>query len=55
MRSELEVRVVEEDAFKEVINNTIDTERWLAANSALRKNRNTEYLKTEASINNKKK
>ena len=53
LRPELEVRIVEKDTFKEVINDTIDTERRLAANSALRRNRNTDYLKTEESTNNK--
>ena len=53
LRPELEIRVVEKDTFKEVINDTIDTERRLAANSALQRNRNTDYLKTEELTNNK--
>ena len=35
LRPELEIRVEEKDIFKEVINDTIDIERRLAANSAL--------------------
>ena len=53
LHPELEIRVVEKDTFKEVINDTIDTERRLAANSAPRRNRNMDYLKTEESTNNK--
>ena len=53
LRPEIEIRVEEKDTFKEVINNTIDIERRLAANSALRKNRNKDYFKTEESTNNK--
>ena len=53
LRPELEIRVEEKDTFKEVINDTIDIERRLAANSALRRNRNTDYLKTGKSTNNK--
>ena len=33
--------------------NTIDSERRLASNSALRRKRNTDYLKIEDSTNNK--
>ena len=40
LRPELEIRVEEKDAFREVINDSIDIERWLAANSALRRNKN---------------
>ena len=54
MRPELEILVEEKDTFKEVINDTIDIERRLAAVSALRRNRNTDYLMTEGLINNKK-
>ena len=53
-RPELEICEVEKDTFKQVINDTIDTEGILAANSALRRNKNTLYLKTEESTNNKK-
>ena len=53
MRPELEIPVEEKDTFKEVINDIIDIERRLAANSALRRNRNTDYLKTEELSNNK--
>ena len=49
----LEIRVVEKDTFKELINDTIGIERRLAANSSLRRIRNTDYLKTEESTNNK--
>ena len=38
LRPELEIRVEEKDTFREVINDSIDIERRLAANSALRKN-----------------
>ena len=37
----------------EVINDTIDAKWRLAANSVLRRNRNTDYLKIEESTNNK--
>ena len=40
MRPELEIRVEEKDTFREVINDSIDIEQRLAANSALRKNKN---------------
>ena len=53
MRPVPEIRVVEKNTFREVINDTIDTERRLAANSALRRNRNTDYLKTQERTNNK--
>ena len=52
MRPELEIRVVKKDTFKEVIIDTMNTERRSAANSVLRRNGNTDYLKTEESINN---
>ena len=52
-RPELEIRVEEKDTFKAVINDTMDIERRLAANSALRRNRNADYLKTKKSTNNK--
>ena len=42
-RPELEIRIEEKDKFKEVINDTIDIERRLAATSALRRNKNMEY------------
>ena len=45
--------IVDKGTFKEVINDTIDTERRMAANSALWRNRNTDYLKIEKSTNNK--
>ena len=53
LRPELEIRVEENDTFREVINDSIDIERRLAANSALRKNENMEYLKSDKSTNNK--
>ena len=53
MRPELEIRVAEKDTFREVINDTTDTERKLAENSAQRRNGNRDYLKTEESTNNK--
>ena len=53
MRPELEIWVVEKDTFREVINDIIDTEHRLTVNSALLRNRNTDYLETEESTNNK--
>ena len=53
LRPELEICVEAEDTFKEVIDDIIDIERRLAANSALQRNRNTDYLKSEESTNNK--
>ena len=53
LRPELEIRVIEKDTFREVINDTIDTEQSLAANFALRRNGNTDYLKSEETTNNK--
>ena len=53
LRPELEIRVEEEETFREVINDSIDIERRLAANSALRKNKNMEYLKSDEQTNNK--
>ena len=53
LRLEIEIRVTEKDTFREVISDTIDTEQRLAANSALRRNRNTDYLKPKESTNNK--
>ena len=49
----IEILVVEKNTFRGVINDSIDTEQRLAANSALRRNRNTDYSKTEESTNNK--
>ena len=49
----LDIRVEEKDTFKEVIDDSIDIDRRLAATSAMRKNRNTDYLKTEESTNDK--
>ena len=49
----LEIRIEEKDTFREVINDSIDIERRLAANSALRKNKNMEYLKSDEQTNNK--
>ena len=53
LRPELEIRVEEKDTFREVINDSIDIETRLAANSALRKNKNMEYLKSDEQTNNK--
>ena len=53
LRPELEIRVEEKDTFKEVISDSIDIERRLAANSALRKNKNMDYSKSDESTNNK--
>ena len=49
----IEACIRQRQFYKEVINDTIDTERRLAANSALQRNRNTDYLGTEESTNNK--
>ena len=43
LRPELEIRVEEKDTFRKEINDSIDIERRLAANSALRRNENMEY------------
>ena len=53
LRPKLKICVTEKDTFREVINNTIIIERRLAVNSALQKNRNTDYLKTDEPVNNK--
>ena len=53
LRPELEIRVEKKDTFREVINDSIDIERRLAANSALRKNKNMEYLQGDEQTNNK--
>ena len=53
MRPELEIHVEEKDNFKKVINDYIDIERRLAANSSIRKNKNMEYSKSDEPINNK--
>ena len=42
LRPELDIRVEEKDTFMEVINDSIDIERSLAANSAPRRNKNME-------------
>ena len=52
LRPELEIPVEEKDTFREVINDSIHIERRLAANSALRKNKNMEYLKSDEQTNN---
>ena len=49
LRPEIEIRVTQKDIFREVINDTIDTVRRLAANSALRRNRNSAYLRYSGS------
>ena len=53
LRLELEIRVKTKESFKEVFSNTINVERDLAASSALRRNKNSDYLKTDNSINNR--
>ena len=53
MRPELEISVEEKDTFKEVISDSIDIEGRLAANSALRRNKNMDYSKSDESTNNK--
>ena len=53
LHAELEIRVEGKDTFREVNNDNIDIERILAANSALRKNKNMEYLKSDEPTNNK--
>ena len=53
MRPESEIRIEEKDTFKEVINDIIDIERKLAANSAPGRNKNINYLKTDVPMNNK--
>ena len=53
LRPELEIRVKTKETFKEVFNDTINVERDLAASSALRRNKNSDYLKMDDSINNR--
>ena len=53
LRPELEIRVEEKDTFREVINDSIDIERRLAANSALRRNKNMKYSNSDEPTNNK--
>ena len=53
LRPELEIRVQEKDTFRKVINDSKGIERRLASNSALRRNKNMEYLKSEEPTNNK--
>ena len=53
LRPELEIRLEEKDTFREVIKDSIDIERRLAANFALRKNKNMECLKSDEQTNNK--
>ena len=53
LRPELEIRVEEKDTFKEVINDSIDIERRLAANSTLRRDKNMDYSKSDEPTNNK--
>ena len=53
MRPELEICVEEKDTFREVLNDSFDIERRLAANSALQKNKNMEYFKSVEPTNNK--
>ena len=50
MRPELEIRVEEKDTFMGVINDSIDIERRLAANSALQRNKNMEYSKGDEGV-----
>ena len=52
LRPELEIRVKTKETFKEVFNDTINVERDLAASSALRRNKNSDYLKMDDAINN---
>ena len=52
LRPELEIRVEEKDTFREVINDSIDIERRLAAISAQRRNKNMEYSKGDEPNNN---
>ena len=54
LRPELEIRVKTKEKFKEVFNDTINVERDLVASSALRRNKNSDYLKMDDPINNKK-
>ena len=50
---ELQIRVKTKETFKEFFNDRINVERDLAASSALRKNKNSDYLKMDDSINNR--
>ena len=53
LRRELEIRVKTKETFKEVFNDTINVERDLAASSVPRRNKNSDYLKMDDSINNR--
>ena len=53
LRPELDIRVKTKETFKEVFNDTINVEKDLAASSALRKNKNPDYLQMNDSINNR--
>ena len=52
LHPESEIRVKTKETFKEVFNDTINVERDLAASSALRRNKNSDYLKMDDSTNN---
>ena len=53
MRPESKVHVDKKDTFRKVINDSIDIERSLAANSAHCRNKNIAYSRTDRQINNK--
>ena len=54
LRPELGIRIEEKDTFREIdINDSIDIERRLPANSALQRNKNMEYSKSDEPTNNK--
>ena len=50
---ELEIRVKTKETFKEVFSDTINVKRDLAASSALKRNKNSDYLKIDDFINNR--
>ena len=53
LRPELEIRVKTRETYNEVFHDTINVERDLAASSALRRNKNSDYLKMDDCINNR--
>ena len=53
LRPELEIRVKTKETFKEDFNHAINVERVLAASSAPRINKYSDYIKMNDSINNR--
>ena len=53
LRPKLEIRIKTKETFKEVFNDTINIDRDEAASSALRRNKNSDDLKLDDSMNNR--